>query len=353
MILQNLLRDFEFLYSFDNVKGIIQKNNTFANMRFIIPTLVLLMIFGNSCKKDILHEAITTATIPSNIRIDEISKFSGDTLFLCGGIKNEKGEIYRSTDNGLTWQKVYSGQQMLHSLLFFNATVGIAVGDSVEAVKTSDRGRSWNLKVNTSTLYQYYESNMLKIKTFGSSNAVVISDNNRIDGNFYLANQVDDSWETVQGANGLRDVWVFNSDSAYAVGFGILEKIMFSNQEVTILPLIDDYFTGIWFTTNKTGYVCGYEGGIYKTEDGGQHWKSMVSRNGLFNKLRHFNAILFVSDEIGYVAGENGELLKTSNAGKTWKEVSMPTKHVLVSLFYSNQTLYISSDNGTYYTLQD
>jgi hypothetical protein len=170
-----------------------------------------------------------------------------------------------------------------------------------------------------------------------------------------------ESWSDIQGNNGLSDWWIFNDDSLFAVGYGMIQKITHNwnlgyrgyTPTVTELSFSGDYFTGIWFTNNKTGYLSGFDGGIYKTVDGGLHWSEVYKRNSVIKKRIHFNDVIFETENIGWVCGLNGLLMKTSDAGNTWQKVDANTSNNLKSMFFNNNKLYITSENGMYFIVKE
>ena len=64
---------------------------------------------------------------------------------------------------------------------------------------------------------------------------------------------------------------------------------------------------------NTIGYVCGDNGVILKTTDGGNNWIKQTT-----NTVTNLNCILFLDENIGYTGGENQLILKTTDGGNTW-----------------------------------
>jgi hypothetical protein len=79
----------------------------------------------------------------------------------------------------------------------------------------------------------------------------------------------------------------------------------------------------IYFINSSTGYVCGTNGTIKISTDGGDIWTDQVS-----GTLSTLNSIDFEETitENGYAVGENGSIISTTNGGSTWiKESSGST----------------------------
>ena len=67
-----------------------------------------------------------------------------------------------------------------------------------------------------------------------------------------------------------------------------------------------------YFNANE-GFVCGFEGFLIKTEDGGQSWQEIA-----YNDERKARKIYFVDEQTGWAVGEDGLVLSTTDGGNTW-----------------------------------
>lgn len=83
-------------------------------------------------------------------------------------------------------------------------------------------------------------------------------------------------------------------------------------------PTIQPYF-GVYFLDANTGFVCGAEGTILRTTNGGASWDvSIPEPNTLFYKIR------FKDSNTGFAIGSFGVIYKTENKGLSWEEVLPP-----------------------------
>jgi hypothetical protein len=80
---------------------------------------------------------------------------------------------------------------------------------------------------------------------------------------------------------------------------------------------------------NELLFVCGSEGKLFRSIDGGDNW------NGQFTGItENLNSIDFINDNIGYCVGNNGTILFTSNGGiSSIDEIIQPTENVLYQNF--------------------
>ena len=71
----------------------------------------------------------------------------------------------------------------------------------------------------------------------------------------------------------------------------------------------------------NTVFVCGQNGVILKTEDGGDTWQELYRQEG-----RELCKIAFANQNVGYVGGndgaDNGILMRTTDGGETWEDVN-------------------------------
>ena len=87
----------------------------------------------------------------------------------------------------------------------------------------------------------------------------------------------------------------------------------------------EDLYDVCCIDTNKV-FVCGRNGLILKTEDGGNSWQEKYRQEGC-----DWYSIKFLDSDIGFVLGDddnsydnNYKLLKTTNGGETWFELGSP-----------------------------
>jgi len=100
--------------------------------------------------------------------------------------------------------------------------------------------------------------------------------------------------------------------------------------------------------TAKIGYVVtagkaqGAKAGVFKTTDGGRHWKRKLTA-----AVDVLAAVKFRSATLGWVAGRAGTVLKTTNGGKTWAKQKTKTTETLYSLsFPSDKVGYAVGSGG-------
>ena len=108
--------------------------------------------------------------------------------------------------------------------------------------------------------------------------------------------------KTIDGGN----TWIDQS-SGYANGISFNDTYVFSEDTVM---------------------MCGQNGIVIHTTDGGENWISntITGAGGL-------SSISFVG-ETGYVTGDGGHIFKTDNMGESWTEIASPTNNTLLDIYF-------------------
>ena len=95
----------------------------------------------------------------------------------------------------------------------------------------------------------------------------------------------------------------------------------------------------MYFVDENTGFVVGYNGDIYKTNDSGTTWRKLD-----LGTTVHLYSVCFIDENVGFVSGQTaggclgadcdkgGVLLKTTNGGDTWTKTFFPEYIRILSL---------------------
>ena len=128
--------------------------------------------------------------------------------------------------------------------------------------------------------------------------------------------------------NTLRDIYVFNKNTAVAVGdLGTVIKTTDGGNNWDVQHHaggtdIDLY--GVNFTDEMNGWACG---GIWwmgksvllKTTDGGKNWSQVtVDMKSQIDTTLPLSAVYFVDNNTGIAVGEDGVVIRTTDGGSSW-----------------------------------
>jgi photosystem II stability/assembly factor-like uncharacterized protein len=98
-----------------------------------------------------------------------------------------------------------------------------------------------------------------------------------------------------------------------------------------------------WFLNASTGLVCGANGWIARTTNGGTSWDSIASPVTATLFAMHF----VPSTNIGYASGTNGVVLKTTNAGLNWAAIPTGTTSQIWNIFpLDTMNIYTTTISG-------
>lgn len=223
--------------------------------------------------------------------IYQLKMFHPDTIYASLGFR-----FFKTVDGGNTW--IQPTLQTIERWCFINPDIGYGV-QGTEVVKTTDGGTNWTSASWTtltagmyfSKLYFLDELNGFGIGGEGSSS--------------YIYRTAGQYWDTVYQSN--------------------------------------EFFSDIQMVTPYIGYVCGENGLILKTTDGGDSWNELANPAQGNRDLR---ALDFINTNSGYVVGDS-TILKTTDGGNTWVSESQNAFSVITDVKVVDlQTAYIAPNDG-------
>ncbi|MBL7138627.1 MAG: T9SS type A sorting domain-containing protein [Bacteroidales bacterium] len=107
------------------------------------------------------------------------------------------------------------------------------------------------------------------------------------------------------------------------------------------LPTNKDLY-GVYFLNQDTGFVCGLDGVLLKTSDGGVSWVTVPTPITYTLWM-----ITFPSVNTGIAVGNCGTIIRSTDGGDSWQKLPTLTPMDLLDVFFLNDTLgWIS---GTYF----
>lgn len=256
------------------------------------------------------------------------------------GILLEPGNMLRTFDAGNTWDSVsvisYGG--WLKAMDFLSNNFGIAVGGGGEITKTTNGGLTWEIIGST------IKSNIYNCGFFNEYSGLAIANNQLIksdDGGYNWATDTTINNEPFNSMYLKNDFcYLLNSSKQ-------LYKTLDSGNTWTQInaPLVANNYNDMYFINPTIGFLCGDEGVIEKTIDGGLNW-SNISTDSLYT----LNFVFFIDENNGWTIDQlNQTLLNTNNSGDDWNIVSISTTNTYTptSVWFTDQNNgYISTYEG-------
>ncbi len=139
------------------------------------------------------------------------------------------------------------------------------------------------------------------------------------------------------GTDHLHDVEALNDKEAFACSYGTGNIYQTTNSGLgwkKLAQLDSVYFEQIQFTDSLTGWICGEQGKIYRTQDGGKTWQNISINLPEAEGNLLLYALYFEDDMNGLVGGMSVNfqtrqrkirLYRTKNGGQSWTETETPT----------------------------
>ena len=231
-----------------------------------------------------------------------------------GWIVGMNGSIFKTINGCLNWQEqsLELGAH-LYSVFFHDSLNGWAVGEYGLITKTNNGGDSWDY-------YYLNNSEDLTSIIFTDPDSGWISGaNNNWQGTILATTDGGTSWVpqfTTSNIDPILNIFSFNNQKLWACSnAGNFMKTVNGGLNWTLTPSDNNFsLNSLCFLNDSIGYCVGFNGRIFRTNDGGNYW-GKISRAATYAELK---AIKMVDENTGWSVGSNGVILKTNDGGKSW-----------------------------------
>lgn len=230
----------------------------------------------------------------------------------------------------------------LNSILVLDNLNSYIVGSKGVILKSSDAGINWNI-VNSN-----YQDDLYYI-TFNNGKYFVVGDK----GLLIFSNLNLREWnKLITGIDvSLLHLTFLNDNTAIVCGEngtilrsldgGITWQKMFSGVNETLFK--------VGFADESNLFIAGWKGTLLKSSDQGNSWTKV--NLGVTNYLKD---ILFVNQFLGFVCGGDGILFRTEDGGNSWKRIDLNTTSGLYKIFFkNNEDGIILSNRGEIFSSSD
>ncbi|MCP4439830.1 MAG: hypothetical protein GY810_12875 [Aureispira sp.] len=305
--------------------------------------LIFLGLLGLSsgCTKEKMTRYHTTVQLSNNSIINDLTFVTADTGYAATGGIYEDGVLWQTTNGGLDWDTLAHSSWGVRSLKYrknilvgHDAIIHFYKKSSVAPLKTK-QSLEWDI---VWTDLDFHTPNNFIIG--GGGNNFSIGHIWLLDQNGYATIKHDFDHEIYAVE------WV-NASTIYAVGYGLILRSTDGGKSFDPYPsLKGDFFKSISFPSEKTGYIIGEYGTIFKTTDFGDTWKKLATGNTVFNKDNRLRKIHFTSENTGYIVGNAGLFWITTDGGDNWQRVTDLPNSDLISIDVINNKAYLGNRDG-------
>jgi photosystem II stability/assembly factor-like uncharacterized protein len=266
-----------------------------------------------------------------------------------GFVAADNGYILRTTNGGSNWSLINTGSgTKLYQILFVNSTTGFT-GTLTNTIRTSDGGTTWNISINGGgTIMSFVDQNTGYALKYGSFYDTVSKTTNS-GLNWTFVSQL--------GAPGLfiwTKIWFINLTTGYAggsistihaAGSYIYKTTDSGNNWTSVHGNYGMYYAAsydIYFLNDMLGFSLDNVLNSYyfnKTTNAGQNW--------VIINIQQMNSVRFTDANNGWLCGPNGSILHTTNGGTNWVSQLSGVSVQLNELYMLNQnTGWIVGNSG-------
>jgi photosystem II stability/assembly factor-like uncharacterized protein len=264
-----------------------------------------------------------------------------DTLYVLGGITYQKGEIITLLTDGSIISHDSISPKAIYGGCYTKQHTILACGYDGKIFSSHMPDNSWHL-------YQTPEWIPLQDISHLYDWSVAVGGIAGKKGIIQVKHDSTWRWIPLTYERELKAVAIIDSTCAFAVGHGVAIKTINKGQSWTPMDIDGDIFTDIQFIDSKTGYILGYSGLLYKTENGGQSWNRLKINKGRTLHRGYYNDLYFADNRHGFICGNNGIILKTEDGGVSWQQAQHRFNADLYAIWYDKhqQTGIAAGSNG-------
>lgn len=310
--------------------------------------LLFFITMATSCKKDLLYwEKVQKLNSNTTNSLYRVRFLSNNICIAAGGEIFDSSIVIRSIDGGYTWS-AYTNPA--HEIAMFG--MGISPSGKIylcgvygNVLYSNDTGLTW--QYGRITDYNHYVGASFPTPDTGVFVSTVLNRGStitRLDTNFNILSE-----DTLNF--GLNDIYMTNSTTGYAVGYGAVLKTSNLWNTWNIQNVQGDDFTAMDIHGNEI-WMCGAAGGIYHTLDGGATWQRQRNGNDFTLPRYYLRSIVFKDEMNGWAVGDNGKVIHSDDGGNHWMEYKTFTTSGLKSIaLCPNGDLLVCGDNGSLYRI--
>lgn len=307
--------------------------------------LILLQFSHFSCTKELLEPTAVYSSLGEGKHLRSIHFVSDNEGFIAGGNPGNYGFIFHTADGGNTWQLLLETGWCLYDVDFLDSKTGCVCGDSLKIMRTTDGGNNWN-PVQLSWFPDPEFIVPLKHIEYADDTTWYFCGGDQYKAGVNIRTQDGGGWWDMQVFQASLNTSFFrDANRGVLAGYGVVLMTQDANVSFSYSTFDGDNLTGL--TGQDTGELlaCGYDGGIYRIQEGGLQWETLLNPNGILGSRIHFNAIVAVQ-QAALAVGNSGLAYFSSDGGANWSETELPSEEHLLAVTYYGGRYWIVGQDG-------
>ncbi len=309
----------------------------------LVPFLLLA-----SCKKDLLHyqsvQQLSSQT--DSDRLNKILFIDQNLGFIVGGQRFYDAVILTTHDGGYTWQKQLfpaAGKELTDIVVAPSGAI-YTCGFDGKLLRSYDMGQTWmfsQLEYVALSGLAFIDGQHARVVggvSFSSGVIQHVDSNGNVTSHDSLATQ-------------FNKIVMVSGQTGYLCGYGVMLKTTDSAKTWQYLGVKGDNFEAMDVHGDEI-WMCGYNGGVYHTTDGGNSWQTLRNGNDITLPRYNLYGILFKDENNGWAVGANGKVIHSDDGGQHWEEYDQFTTNTLYNIAACpNGDLLVAGDHGALYRI--
>jgi photosystem II stability/assembly factor-like uncharacterized protein len=291
-----------------------------------------------------------------------------------GWVVGQLGKIFHTTDGGKNWEEQPSRTNLLLTEVdFVDQLQGWAVGEHGIILHSEDGGKTWKTQ-QSGVPYPLFDVDFIdknKGWAVGHWGTILFTDDGgqhwserSLSQELKERNQIDPA--------ALNDIVEPATGEVVAKAGQLLTKAVIAEilkREIRNVRVREDtVLNSVFFLDDAHGWIVGEQGHILRTDDGGQHWETILlprppqraeatkddefmgdeelAAFGVLAPLPSLYSVYFVSPQHGWAVGQEGTIVQTNDGGRHWEFQQSNANEALYDVGVMGKSGWVAGDKG-------
>lgn len=277
-------------------------------------------------------------------KIRDIFSLTNGDIILCGGVRNASGFIYRSEDNGNSWQKEFHSEKYSINALDGIDTKVVACADSLHLFGFENDSGAWQAFDMPCYPWEAYINSYHDVEVISSGYMIAAGGAYYQRGILSFPAHLDYSaWVHISSDNEWRSISFEDSLHGYMAGYG---RVLYTDDGGNTWEgtgITGDFFVKILFNQEQY-YVLGRDGHMYRGKN--TDWELIACLTGRFHDM-------VVGENYIYAVGDAGRCYFADKTLLEWEKADVLTGKNLSCISAFNKDFFVGTSTGELYRLSE